>query len=280
MSREFLNFISPKRETVNTSYYRNKRGLNTLQDDILNKIINVSNYEDSRNINHLDRDFNSRYPKSYLQSKSTIIEPHGTIRTYYDKNKTKLKEIIEYRNGAKNGKYLKYYKPIVGDTKINIHEEKNFKNGVLEGKTYIYYRNGNLNIVLNLKNGKLEGKSNIYFENGALHGLTNYLNDKFHGTQKIYFENGNINSILNYYNDELKGEIHHYNNGNIKTVIKYKYEDKNKKGIVEKKFYENGNIKSEVIFENEEPVSINYYNDDSNFVRNEHVNSNLWVNMP
>jgi antitoxin component YwqK of YwqJK toxin-antitoxin module len=232
MSYEKEDFNPSRRETVNTSYYRNKKGLNELPESVLNKIINVSNYEDNRNINHLDRDFNSRYPKSYLQSISNVIEPHGTIRTYYDNEKTIVDQIIEYRNGVKHGKYLSYYRPKLGDTRINIFKESNYKNGILEGNTYIYYRNGNLGDKKNYKNGKLEGVRIEYFENGNIDTISNFHNNVRHGEQKMYSENGKLDSIAKY-----------NNNGTI--ILKEIYGDSYK--------------------------IVSYYDKDGNFTRNERV---------
>jgi antitoxin component YwqK of YwqJK toxin-antitoxin module len=132
------------KDSINTSYYRNKKGLNELPNDILNKIINVSNYEDSININYLDRDLNSRYPKSYLQSISKVKEPHGIIRTYYDNKKTQLNEVINYRNGVKHGKYLKYYKLKNRKSKLILEQDVNYKDGKLDGENLSYYDNGQL----------------------------------------------------------------------------------------------------------------------------------------
>jgi hypothetical protein len=52
--------------------------------DILNKIISLLNYEDSYNINLLDRYLNSEYPKKYLQSISQIHQPHGIVCNHYE----------------------------------------------------------------------------------------------------------------------------------------------------------------------------------------------------
>jgi antitoxin component YwqK of YwqJK toxin-antitoxin module len=196
MSREFsnLDYNPSKRETINTSYYTNKKSLNRLPDDILNKIVNISNYEDSKNINNLDRDFNSRYPKSYLQTISSFvkpIEPHGTIRTYYDVNKTKIKEIIEYRNGVKHGEYLKYHKLENGDTRINLKVITNYNKDKLEGRYFEYFKNGQLFEDSFYKNGKKEGTSTHYWQNGNF-TVTNYTQGKMNGEEIRYNKNGII----------------------------------------------------------------------------------------
>jgi antitoxin component YwqK of YwqJK toxin-antitoxin module len=211
-----------ERETVNTSYYK-KKGLHSLPEDILNKIINVSNYEDSRSINYLDRDFNSRYPKSYLQSKSRVIEPHGTIRTYYDTQKKSLHEIIQYRNGVKQGLYLEYYKSNLGDTRINIRIEANYNKDKLENKWRFYYKDGSINIIRNFKNGKINGRHEEYDENGKISVDANYKNNLLDGKIIHYYENGNINTIHSYVNGKLHGEkVEYYEDGDIKVIYQYK----------------------------------------------------------
>jgi antitoxin component YwqK of YwqJK toxin-antitoxin module len=238
-------FPKSQRETVNTNYYRNKKGLNTLPDPILNKIINVSNYEDSRNINYLDRDFNSRYPKSYLQSNSSFIQPHGTIRTYYDEDKTRLKEIIEYRNGVKHGEYLEYY------PNGNLRMKTNYNNDKIEGQYTLNFPDGSLEVNKTIRNGKTEGIVKKYFrddhdEYQNTYTLTQYKNDKKNGKVKYYVDDI-LYSTAVYKNGKEYEITNYYENGAIRSKRKYdRNEDAREKHIKSEQinYDEKGKIKS------------------------------------
>jgi antitoxin component YwqK of YwqJK toxin-antitoxin module len=239
-----------EREFVNTSYYKNKKNLNKLPDDILNKVIKNSSYEDSININYLDRDFNSRYPKSYIQSKSSFIEPHGTIRTYYDKNKTKLKSIAQYRNGAQHGQYLEYYKLKNGETDLKLKEKSNYKDGNLEGKYKEYYETGDLKTFIIQKDDFML-KEISYSEDGKKERETVYDDENYGEITKNYTDEND--KIVRYSNpDSPPHRTEMWKNGKISYLWEGPYEEY---GIITE-YYPNGKIKEKGEFSERKKVGI------------------------
>ena len=92
-----------------------------------------------------------------------------------------LHEVIEYVNGDRHGKYIKY----------------------CDNKQYSSFIKYECNYV----NGKLEGECKEYSEEGKL-------------MKKYNFANGNINGIyINYYEDGTIKDIHNYVNGNRQENI-------------------------------------------------------------
>jgi antitoxin component YwqK of YwqJK toxin-antitoxin module len=85
----------------------------------------------------------------------------GLIRTFHDKEKTKLKEKIQKS----------------------------------------YWRNGQLWREVNYINDKKEGNYKVYWYNGQLYSKVNFINDKKEGIQKSYTRNGQLYSKVNYIND-------------------------------------------------------------------------------
>jgi antitoxin component YwqK of YwqJK toxin-antitoxin module len=102
---------------------------------------------------------------SESESKITIKD----IKTYWNKEKTKLKEEYYVNNGKKDGIYKKY----------------NYQ--------------GKLSFEVSYISGKMNGIYKSY-KNGNLSYEVNYRDDVLHGTHIDYNENGNIIEIKYYEN--------------------------------------------------------------------------------
>jgi antitoxin component YwqK of YwqJK toxin-antitoxin module len=111
----------------------------------------------------------------------------GVVRTYYDTEKTKLKEEYFMVNNKKEGIY-KLYDYSTGF----ILSEKNYINGKKEGISREFY-NEKIFIETNYKNDKKYGTENRieYYKNGNIESITEYENNHGlkHGEQKEYDEN-------------------------------------------------------------------------------------------
>ena len=70
------------------------------------------------------------------------------------------KEIVNLKNGKRNGLYQEYYK------NGNIESEINYKNGIQEGETLRYREDGLLFRKSNLVNGEYSGDGFEYYDNG------------------------------------------------------------------------------------------------------------------
>ena len=75
----------------------------------------------------------------------------------------------------------------------------NLKNGKRNGLYQEYYKNGNIEREINYKNGIQEGETLAYREDGLLFRKSNFVNGEYSGDGFEYYENGNTRMI---YNDE------------------------------------------------------------------------------
>ena len=146
------------------------------------------------------------------------------------------------------------------------------KDGKLDGKRTIWYKNGQIKSEVNYKNGMKEGKSRVWYENGQIKSETNYKDDLFDGKSTKWRENGQKESERNYIWGDLEGiQTSWYENGQIKTEENRKfgkyygkrtnwykdgqimseenYKDGNKEGK-STTWHEDGQIKSENNFKN------------------------------
>ena len=72
------------------------------------------------------------------------------VRTYYDKEQTKLDEEYYEINGKKEGEYKEYY--MNGNLKVIC----NYINNKLNGKYKLYHYNGYLDLICNYVDGKIQ----------------------------------------------------------------------------------------------------------------------------
>ena len=82
---------------------------------------------------------------------------------------------------------------------IETYNEKNvllarseFKNGIQDGSSKIYFPNGKLASEANFQNGKQVGIQKDYYENGKVKIETAYKNGLRNGVSKAYDENGKL----------------------------------------------------------------------------------------
>ena len=82
---------------------------------------------------------------------------------------------------------------------IETYNEKNvllarseFKNGIQDGSSKIYFPNGKLYSEASFKNGKQVGVQKDYYENGKLQGEATYKNGQLDGVAKLYDESGKL----------------------------------------------------------------------------------------
>jgi antitoxin component YwqK of YwqJK toxin-antitoxin module len=223
-----LDFINT-REVINTSYYKNKKSLNILPEDILKNIFSyLKYYKNLLVFNYIDRDFNSRYPKKYLESISVIKQPHGIkIKCIDDDSDDYILET--YRNGLLHGKYYKY--------KNYYKSKKNYVNGKKVGKSIKYDGKGKIDQIGVYKNGKKEGLFRVNSYDNC-YRLINYKNGLLNGESKLY-NNGKCLFSYNYKDGFLEGECIDYN----RDIIELKnYKNGLLDGKYEEYFYNDDNI--------------------------------------
>jgi len=91
-----------------------------------------------------------------------------TRSTYYDDEKLKLKEKIQYKDGLPHGKAFCYFE------NGQIGAEENFIEGVAHGKEIYYHENGQIASDKDMKDGKQHGKELVYDESGNVVNDTDY----------------------------------------------------------------------------------------------------------
>ncbi len=181
--------------------------------------------------------------------------PNGLIKEYNIEGKLVAEN--NYNAGKLEGVNKTFYSD--GTTVATV---KNYKNGLLEGKVFEYYENGNKKQEANYKNGLLNGilkkysmaetlLSSANYIDGKLDGLykefyvtgtpkkeIEYYNGLKEGFSKEYFSNGTLKAQYNYSQDKLEGDsMIYYEDGCINKIEKYK----NNKLNGDTKIYSNNN---------------------------------------
>lgn len=198
--------------------------------------------------------------KEFLNEKGEVVSvtgelPNGLIKQYDIDGK--LVSENNYNAGKLEGVNKSFYSD--GKTVATV---KNYKNGVLEGKFFEYYENGNKKTESNYKDGILNGTLKKYSISGTLLSSAQYADGKLEGLYKEYFVTGKPKKEIEYYNglkegfckeysadgilkeqynysqDKLEGDSHiYYEDGSINEIRKYK----NNKLNGDTKIYSNNN---------------------------------------
>jgi antitoxin component YwqK of YwqJK toxin-antitoxin module len=208
------------------------------------------------------------YPNGILKSegnrKNTLLD--STWIFFNEKGDTL--EIINYRNGKKNGYNIKYnyeYDDSGHLAKKELVSKELFLNDKKEGKAY-YYKNNKLHLIVNYKNGIKNGFAfeisndtlitTLYeYKNGFLvfsEKINRFDKDgKKHGVWKEFYPDGKLKREMYYIHGQLNGLYKEYSpDGKLTTVLMYKYgqpEKVNKNSVRQitqkQTFYKSGKLK-------------------------------------
>ncbi len=191
-------------------------------------------------------------------------------RTYYDKEKTHLKEIISLRekdsvlhgpyssfmqNGApKASGYYDKGNPVGQWTYYfesnHIRAQGNLQNGKQNGPWEYYYETGTLKALGHMIDGIREGEWINYYENGDEKSRGIYLDNKKDGKWEYYFEGGGLKAET-YFDEGIGHYKEYYPAGQLKM------EGQNRNDRSEglwKYYYESGELESEGNFKNGQRV--------------------------
>ena len=132
----------------------------------------------------------------------------GVVKTYYDKEETKLKEEYFLVNGKKEGIKKLYY---IGEGNINgkLSSIVNYINNYMDGEFKAYYSNGMIEMIANYNNGIMIGEYKTYYKIESEY-------DEFQSEQ-----NGQLKYYCKDVNAKNREEIKYYNSGKIKKICKY-----------------------------------------------------------
>lgn len=114
--------------------------------------------------------------------------------------KTTGKEQGTFRNGKREGRFVKYYD--TGELRF----KGAFKNGKHDGPLIFYHKNGQLYRKVNSKDGNWIGFEIFYWSNGQLFGKGNRNNEgEKHGPWISYHKNGQLMMKGNFKNGKRDG---------------------------------------------------------------------------
>ncbi len=194
------------------------------------------------------------YRKGEIDGKSEDYDDDGVLsgETVFEKGRLrdikffdKAANVISNTSSRKGSADILFYAPDGSKSSDGFYS----KEGLLEGKSNTYYKNGTVSIEGNYKNGELDGKRLIYYENGKLKQEGNYTAGEADGYFVDYYVNGEVMEEGWYVEDERQGTVISRNLfGQI--ISKLYYLDNNIHGITEyyfptggtdyKMYYDNG----------------------------------------
>lgn len=285
------------------------RNHQTIKRDIKNYTEIINNFETAlKNENSK----NVYIPIVELNYNQLNLIKNGTFKSYHPNGK--LKELGDYQNNFKVGKWLAYY----DSGKI----EKEFtanRSGINEGLYKEYYINGNLKAEGAYKSGLQNGQWTYFYENGKIKGKGDFVNgngtdpgstgiprNNRNGEWYFYENNGNIKEIALWKNGVLESDKYFSSDGNILFLRVYSdTKQKNWEEIVyfessgriqkvltfvngkqqgqQKTFYEDGNIEWSGIVDTNSTVSetqfidIKKYDENGALIIHEGVSNGHWV---
>lgn len=172
--------------------------------------------------------------------------PNGNHKTYYDKEKTKVKTDANYNeNGVLHGPFVYY------DSNGVKLVESNYNNGALHG-TVIHYINGEISMRCNYSNNSLTKMEISNPNNRNVFDMFNYSSGDLHGEFKTYTDNGNLSRSGEYLKNRYTGSLDIYftdtvfkiidadYHSNKNTLSRLVYNDKDGKVISESSYSESG----------------------------------------
>ena len=189
--------------------------------------------------------------KSILQKQEQFAFPdnqnakeYSLDQVFFDKNKNILLD-------------TKTKQPIDGIVVIReqdvITSKINYKNGVQEGSTYTYYKNGKTKTKINISKGITNGLAYDYFESGSIKKVANFKNGTLDGTTRFYDQNGNLNGEMDFKNGKKDGFSRvYYVSGSLKAQFS------NKNGLTDglmEMYLENGSLCYQILYINDKIVS-------------------------
>lgn len=140
----------------------------------------------------------------------------GVTKTFYPDGKT-VATVKNYRNGVLEGKVFEYYEN--GNKKT----EASYKEGILNGTLKKYSMAETLISSAQYSDGKLDGLYKEYFVTGKPKKEIEYYNGLKEGFCREYSSDGILKEQYNYSQDRLEGDSHiYYEDGSINEIRKYK----------------------------------------------------------
>lgn len=147
----------------------------------------------------------------YTEYLNPVGKRDSIFQEYYDSIKV-VHFSTRYRNGIKNGKSFSFFK------NGKIESERSFINDSLEGESLFYYSSGLLKLRINFRNNHENGYLTEYYESsGAIEAKELYVNDTIISHAYLYYPNGSCKKYTCYSLNGNLGHVTIYNeNGSIR----------------------------------------------------------------
>lgn len=133
------------------------------------------------------RDYYLATNKVQMEAEAQVVYPTyyvGTVKYFHPDGS--LQSLAPYKNGKRNGLYIKYHPN--GEKE----EECIFTDNKITGKLKRFYSNGKLKFTGEYKNGELEGIASSYYETGEKQMVANYKQGKYDGEVTVWYKSGNL----------------------------------------------------------------------------------------
>ena len=138
----------------------------------------------------------------------TFSKDTGIAKVLFFTEEGILESEGEMKKELRVGKWLFYHKE--GKTIIS---EENYINGLLDGVSRTYYKDGKITEILFYKEGMLNGNIQRFSDEGVLLDDLNYTKGKLNGLANYYDTFGKLRATGEYENDEKIGEWAYFENG-------------------------------------------------------------------
>ncbi len=166
--------------------------------------------------------------------------PYGVFKNYYDggdsleslrifsdDGKTAYSHMF-YTTGAlmAEGKYVNEQKDSIWkyySAAQQLIRKDNYKNGLLNGKSVVFYPSGHVLEVLTFENNLQEGPYVQYFDEGGIKEEGTYKNGMLQDTLTVYEPDGKIAAQCFYVDDLKEGNLVYYANGRPKDTLTFRH---------------------------------------------------------
>ena len=166
------------------------------------------------------------------------ISQEVQLKTYYDSDKTQLKEVYTLKEKGSqilHGPYTDYFEN--GEVKTHGQYFENAANGVWE----FYYESGGIRMRGNIKNGQNQGLWEYFYENGEMSMIGDIDGGKRQGDWQMYFDNGALKSEGKFADGVKEGSWKYYfEKGGLQADAEYSEGD----GMYTE-YFPSGNVKME-----------------------------------
>lgn len=198
--------------TSNTDYFSTGKKMSESTYDSNENLENYS-YFDSNETKYFEEKYtagNIKIGLQFLKNNPKPVEISASKKPFVINTIEGNKLVTgEFLKSKKNNEWNYYFSS--GILKL----KENYSQGMLQGKTYNYYKNGLPNFICNYQNDTIKGVYEV-FENGKLNRVFHYDNGERNGPFKTFYPDGTLSLEGFFVADEMNFEkISYWQNGKV-----------------------------------------------------------------